>query len=254
MDWELLTRLGGVVFVNLILSGDNAVVIALAVRRLPGRQRRLAIFWGTAGAVGLRLLFAAVVTFLVGIPFLQAAGGLLLLWIAWKLVNDDAQPAGHVKAGQGLWDAVKIVMVADAVMSLDNVIALVGASGGEFWLLAVGVAMTIPLVVWGASLLSYLLDRFPVLAYAGAGLLVYITVEMVFADRGLAPYLHDYESLAWIIGLGAMLAFIAVAWLWQMVKRGFRRAGRRAEPAPKARQTGLPAEQRRPPDAVGRWR
>jgi YjbE family integral membrane protein len=218
--WLALVK---VLTVNLILSGDNAVVIAMAARRLQGRQRRQAILWGAAGAVILRLIFAAIISFLLEIPFLQVAGGLLLLWIAWKLVHEE--PGGEeeedskVQAGQTAWEAIRIIIVADAVMSLDNVIALVGAAriGDEvnFLLLGIGLATTIPLVIFGAALLTSLLDRFPVLVYVGAGLLVYIAVEMFFADKVLHHYLEPFASIEWIIGLTATAIFIAVAWLWK---------------------------------------
>jgi YjbE family integral membrane protein len=217
--WLALVK---VLTVNLILSGDNAVVIAMAARRLEGRQRRQAILWGAAGAVVLRLIFAAIISFLLEIPFLQVAGGLLLLWIAWKLVHEDTggdEEEDKVQAGQTAWEAIRIIIVADAVMSLDNVIALVGAAriGGdvEFSLLVIGLATTIPLVIFGAALLTALLDRFPILVYAGAGLLVYIAVEMFFADKVLHHYLEPYASIEWIIGLTATAIFIAIAWLWK---------------------------------------
>ena len=215
--WLALVK---VLTVNLILSGDNAVVIAMAARSLQGSQRRQAIIWGAAGAVILRLIFAAIISFLLAIPFLQVVGGLLLLWIAWKLVHDETEEGEEkIEAGQSAWEAIRIIIVADAVMSLDNVIALVGAAriGGEvnFVLLGIGLATTIPLVVFGAALLTSLLDRFPILIYAGAGLLVYIAVEMFFADKVLHHYLEPYASIEWIIGLTATAIFIAVAWLWK---------------------------------------
>src|SRR5918998_1226782 len=129
--WLALVK---VLAVNLILSGDNAVVIAMAARSLQGNQRRQAIIWGAAGAVALRLIFAAIISFLLEIPFLQVAGGLLLIWIAWKLVHDEAEEGEEkIEAGQSAWEAIRIIIIADAVMSLDNVIALVGAAriGGE---------------------------------------------------------------------------------------------------------------------------
>ena len=215
--WLALVK---VLTVNLILSGDNAVVIAMAARSLHGAQRRQAIIWGAAGAVILRLIFAAIISYLLEIPFLQVVGGLLLLWIAWKLVHDEAEEGEEkIEAGQSAWQAIRIIIVADAVMSLDNVIALVGAAriGGEvnFVLLGIGLATTIPLVVFGAALLTSLLDRFPILIYAGAGLLVYIAVEMFFADKVLHHYLEPYASIEWIIGLTATAIFIAIAWLWK---------------------------------------
>jgi YjbE family integral membrane protein len=221
LDAEFWGRLLLVLWVNLILSGDNAVVIAMAARSLEGRQRRQAIIWGAAGAVILRLIFAALISYLLEIPFLQVVGGLLLLWIAWKLVQDvhDEEGEDKVRAGTSAWEAIRIIILADAVMSLDNVIALVGAAriDGEvnFWLLVIGLATTIPLVIFGAALLTTLLDRFPILVYAGAGLLVYISVEMFFADKATHHYLEPYASIEWIIGLAATAAFILLAWLWK---------------------------------------
>ena len=215
---EWLSRLFGVLVVNLILSGDNAVVIAMAARRLEGANRRRAIIWGAAGAVILRLIFAAIITFLIQIPFLQVVGGLLLIWIAWRLIHDSEPEEGKIVAGQSAWDAIKIIIVADAVMSLDNVIALVQAAriDGEVSrsLIVIGLATTIPLVVFGAALLTSLLNRFPVLVYLGAALLVYLAIEMFFSDVFLHHYLEPYESIEWIIGIAAAAIFTALAWLW----------------------------------------
>lgn len=213
LNGEILARFLGVLGVDLILAGDNAVVIALAARRLEGPSRRKAIIWGAVGAVVLRLIFAATVIYLLSIPFLQAVGGLLLFWIAWKLFHEDPRQEKRVRAGESLWEAIKIIIVADAVMSLDNVFALVGVSGGNFLLLAIGIAITIPLVIYGSTLLTSLLDRFPVLVYAGAGLLVYIAVEMFFKDVGLYNYLEPLASVKWLIGLATVAIFTAAAWL-----------------------------------------
>jgi YjbE family integral membrane protein len=220
--WLALVK---VLTVNLILSGDNAVVIAMAARSLQGSQRRKAIIWGAAGAVILRLIFAAIISYLLEIPFLQVVGGLLLLWIAWKLVHDEAEEGEEkIEAGQSAWQAIRIIIVADAVMSLDNVIALVGAAriGGEVVpsLLVIGLATTIPLVVFGAALLTSLLDRFPILIYAGAALLVYISVEMFFADKATHHYLEPLVHFEWIIALSAALIFAAIAWLWKRRAQG----------------------------------
>jgi YjbE family integral membrane protein len=215
--WVALVK---VLTVNLILSGDNAVVIAMAARSLQGSQRRQAIIWGAAGAVVLRLIFAAIISFLLEIPFLQVAGGLLLIWIAWKLVHDEVEEGEEkIEAGQSALEAIRIIIIADAVMSLDNVIALVGAArlGGEvnWWLMGIGLGTTIPLVIFGAALLTSLLDRFPILVYAGAALLIYIAVEMFFADEVLHHYLEPLVSIEWIIGLSAAAIFTAIAWLWK---------------------------------------
>ena len=221
---ELLTgewfgRLLEVLIVNLILSGDNAVVIAMAARTLEGANRKKAIVLGAAGAVVLRLVFAGIITLLLEVPLLQVTGGLLLVWIAWGLIqSDDGDDEDKVKAGRSIWHAVRIIIVADAVMSLDNVIALVQAAriGGEveFSLLVIGLATTVPLVIFGAALLTSLLNRFPILVYGGAGLLVYLAVEMIFQDKVLHPYLEHFQSIEWLIGVIAAAVFIAIAWLW----------------------------------------
>ncbi len=214
LNGEILARFLGVLGVDLLLAGDNAVVIAMAARNLEGSNRRKAIILGAGGAVVLRLIFAAIITYLLLIPFLQAAGGLLLLWIAWKLVNEDPNEEEKVQAGESTWEAVKIIILADVVMSLDNVIALVGVSGGNLLLLAAGIALTIPLVIFGSALLTSLLSRFPILVYAGAGLLVYIAVEMLFQDVFLHDYLEPLANVEWLIGLGTAAVFTAIAWLW----------------------------------------
>src|SRR5215212_4004054 len=214
MTGEWIGRLVQVLIVNLILSGDNAVVIAMAARTLEGANRRKAIVLGAAGAVVLRLIFAGIITLLLEVPLLQVMGGLLLVWIAWGLIHDDEEDdEDKVKAGSSIWHAVRIIIVADAVMSLDNVIALVQAAriGGE---VEFGLVTTIPLVIFGAALLTSLLNRFPILVYVGAGLLVYLAVEMLFQDKVLHPYLEHYESIEWIIGIAAAGIFILVAWLW----------------------------------------
>lgn len=199
---------------NIVLSGDNAVVIAMAARKLEASHRRQAIVWGAAGAVVLRLVFAILVAYLLAIPFLQVLGGLLLLWIAWKLVHDEHEEEDRVQSGASALDAVKIIIAADAVMSLDNVIALVGAAKGDFLLLTIGILTTIPLVIFGSTLLAFMLDRFPVLVYGGAGLLVYIAVEMFFEDAALGRYLESYESVEWLIALTGVAVFVGIEWAW----------------------------------------
>ena len=214
---ELLGAFIGVLLIDLILSGDNAVVIALAVRNLQGNVRRRAIQLGVAAAIGLRIIFAFVVSFLVQIPLLQVVGGLLLIYISWELVKPEDKEA-DVEAGSGLWQSVKIIAVADAVMSLDNVIALVAISRnpeGEprVWLVALGIVLTIPIIMFGATILSNLMDRFPVIVYAGAALLVYVAVELMFADRlgVVQSFAHATEGYHKITALAAAVIFTVIA-------------------------------------------
>jgi YjbE family integral membrane protein len=217
LSGELFARFLGILAIDLILSGDNAVVIALAVRQLKGDTRRKAIILGATGAVLLRLFFAAIVTFLLQIPLLQAVGGALLLWVAWKLVHDSPgeEEDDEVQAGGNLWEAIRIIIIADVVMSLDNVVALVGVSGGNLALLVFGLALTIPLIIWGSTLLSALLDRWRWLVYVGAGILVYVAVEMLFEDRVVHGFIGDsLQNLETVIALAGTAVFLALAWLW----------------------------------------
>ena len=221
---EVLGAFVGVLLIDLILSGDNAVVIALAVRGLEGNVRRRAILFGVAAAIGLRIIFVFIVAFLVTLPFLQLVGGLLLIYISWQLVRQEDEEA-NVKAGSGLWQSVRIIAVADAVMSLDNVIALVAISrdsAGEprAWLVALGIALTIPIIVYGATILSNLMNRFPIIVYAGAALLVYVAVELMFDDRlGIVQTVSEAtEGYHRIIALAAAAIFTAIALL--VARRG----------------------------------
>lgn len=207
---ELFFRFLGVLAIDLILSGDNAVVIALAVQKLEGRTRRQAIFWGAMGAVVLRLFFATlVIWFIDDVPLLRAVGGLLLIWIAWKLLF-QGDSHDNVRSGGSIWEAIRIIVVADVIMSLDNVLALVAVSGESIALVAFGIVLTIPLIIFGAAILSGLMDRMPWLIYLGSGVLIYVAVEMFFADTVVLSILGDINhGLIRILGALAAAVFIA---------------------------------------------
>ena len=182
LDPHFWARLLEISFLNLLLSGDNAVVIALAVRALPRRQRLLGQIWGTVGAVVLRLLFVGVVSALLRIPLLRLAGGLLLVWIAAKLVQPtdaDEQAGRH---GTSFWEAVWIIIVADITMSLDNVLAIAAAAHGDMLLVVLGIAMSIPIVVGGSGLLARLMNRYPWIIWLGGGILGYVAGELMLDD------------------------------------------------------------------------
>jgi len=187
---ELLTltfwaALWKIILANIVLSGDNAVVIAMASRNLSEKYRSRAILFGSAGAVLLRLVFCAVIGVLLGIPYLKLVGGALLLWIGIKLAageDDDAD----IKAHDGLWAAIWTIVVADAVMSLDNAIAIAAAANGNFVLITAGLLISIPIIVFGATVISKLLDRLPWLGMIGAGLIGWIAGEVMADDDSVA--------------------------------------------------------------------
>ncbi|CAA9365745.1 MAG: Membrane protein TerC, possibly involved in tellurium resistance [uncultured Microvirga sp.] len=177
-----LTALVQIMLVNIVLSGDNAVVIALACRNLPPHQRKIGILLGTAVAIVLRIIFYLAITFLSGVPFLKVVGALLLFWIAIKLVVGEEEGGHEISASEQLWLAVRTVAIADAVMSLDNVLAIVGVAKGDDALAILGLVLSIPLIIVGASLITSLIQRFPVVVWIGAALLGWIAGEMLVDD------------------------------------------------------------------------
>jgi YjbE family integral membrane protein len=177
-----------IIGVNVILSGDNAVVIALAARSLPAQQQKQAVFWGAGAAIVLRIILTLFAVALLALPWLKLIGSLLLFWIGIKLlIPEDEDP--DIKAHEHLMSAIKTILIADLVMSLDNVIAVAAAAGGSVVLLVLGLAISIPLVIFGATLLIKLMERFPVIITIGAGLIGWVAGEMLVADAGLAPWL-----------------------------------------------------------------
>jgi YjbE family integral membrane protein len=213
LDAEFLVRLAGIILIDLTLAGDNALVIALAVRTLPRRLQFWGRIWGTVGALGLRLAFIGVATYLLAVPYLQAVGGLLLLWIAYKLVRpQQAHGEGHgVRQGATLKEAIWIIIVADAVMSLDNVLAVAAAAHGEMTLVVIGIGLSLPLVVWGSALLSVCMERWPWIIWLGGGVLGYVAGEMIMRDVGKRWF--DL-SHGWAVAVSLVLAVIIAALGW----------------------------------------
>jgi YjbE family integral membrane protein len=211
-DPDRLAAIASIVIIDLVLSGDNAVVIGMAASQLPADQRRKAILFGAAGAIGLRVLFTAMVAVLLGLPLLQLGGGLLLAWIAVKLLRPHEPEAG-VKAAASRWEAIRTIVMADVVMSLDNILAVGGAAHGELWLLLFGLMLSMPLITVGSGAVAWALDRLPWLVYVGSAVLAWTAGQMIVED----PYFHGFVGQAG--GLELILpglltvAVLATGWL-----------------------------------------
>lgn len=194
--------------INIVLSGDNAVVIALASKNLPLRQRKQAIWWGAFGAIGLRLILTLVAVSVLNIPYIQAGGSILLLWIAIKLLTDDDSHA-NIKEASTLGKAVWTIIVADFVMSLDNVLAIAAKGQGNMTVIILGIGLSIPIIIWGSSLVMNLLHKYPILVYIGAGVLGYTAGEMFVKDPKMIDLvLYHNEYLHTVIPIATTIVVI----------------------------------------------
>lgn len=216
VDPTFWARWLGIVIIDLTLAGDNALVIALAVRTLPRRQQLRGRLWGSLGAVVLRILFIAAVTFLLMIPLLQFLGGLLLVWIALKLVRQETDGEGPARHGTSVLEAIWIIIVADMVMSLDNVLAIAAAAHGDLVLVTFGISLSLPLVVWGSGILARLMTRYPWIVWLGGGILGYVAGEMLLKDALVAGWIGGVAIAALRrplpVGLGVLMT--ALGWWW----------------------------------------
>ncbi len=192
LSTQFLFALGSIILLDLVLAGDNAVVIAMASRKLPEKLRKKAVYIGTGGAVLIRAFMTLIATYLLTIPFLQAIGGLILLPIAFKLLK----PADHsleenskFQASANFLTAVKTIIIADAAMGIDNVLAIAGAAHGNMMLVLIGLAISIPIVVWGSQLIAGLMDRLPILVTIGSAILAYTSATMIIHDKIVGTFL-----------------------------------------------------------------
>ena len=220
------TALAKIIGVNIVLSGDNAVVIALAARSLPDRQRRQAIGWGAAAAVALRIVLTFFAVALLALPWLKLAGSALLLWIGVKLLVPE-EGGENVGAGDTLLAAIRTILIADVVMSIDNVVAVAAAAGGQWVLLLAGLAISVPLVVFGATLLVRMMERFPALVTAGAALIGFVAGEMAWDDQAIVAWTQPYPFLAQYVvaGLGAAFVLAVGQWLGRRAQARHAAAG-----------------------------
>ena len=215
-----------IIWINIILSGDNAVVIAMAARTLPAHQQRTAVFWGSGAAVVLRILLTVVAARLLALPYLQIVGGALLLWIGVQLLGeDDGNDGGETKHHGSLMAAVRTILIADLIMSLDNVIAVAAAAQGSMTLLVLGLAISIPLVIFGSTLMIRLMERFPVIVVLGAALIGWVGGETIANDAAFTAFREGKE---WIVYAAAALGAAVVVALGKLIQG---RSHRRREAA-----------------------
>ncbi|HUW25888.1 MAG TPA: TerC family protein [Gallionella sp.] len=204
-----------IIMIDLLLSGDNAVVIALACRNLPPHQRNKGILFGVGGAIGLRIMLTFFAVGMLSLPYLKLIGALLLLWIGIKLILPEQEHnTDHIKADTRLLGAIKTIIIADLVMSLDNVLGVAAVAKGNVWLLVFGLLISIPMIAWSSQLVLKLIDRYPVIIYIGGALLGYVAGEMLVGEALFATLLESRHYLHWLVpGLGALLVVATGRWL-----------------------------------------
>jgi YjbE family integral membrane protein len=192
---DYFSALLSIIVIDLVLAGDNAIVIGLAARTLPKDQQKKVILWGTVGAIAIRILATLAVVWLLKIPGLLLLGGVLLIWIAYKLLAEEKDH--NVKPSDNFWAAIKTIIIADALMGLDNVLAIAGASHGDFSLVVIGLLVSVPIVVWGSTLILKWVDRFPIIITIGAGVLAYTAAKMITDEKFLKGFFEDNPLLKW---------------------------------------------------------
>ena len=221
MSPQFWTGLMTIIWVNIILSGDNAVVIALAARSLPERQQKQAVFWGAGAAVLMRIGLTIVAVELLRFPYLKLVGAVLLLWIAVKLLVPEDHGGDGIESSSNLWSAIKTILIADLVMSLDNVIAVAAAAKGSMLLLIIGLAISIPLVVFGATMLMKLMERWPIIITIGAAILGWVAGEMGATDPAIAEWVNEHAAfLHWAAPAAGVVLVVAIGkWIAARAKK-----------------------------------
>jgi YjbE family integral membrane protein len=200
---DFLSALFAIVIIDLVLAGDNAIVIGLAARNLPKEQQKKVIFWGIVGAIGIRSLLTFAVVWLLKVPGLLLIGGVLLIWIAYKLLVEE-KDVEH-KAADNLWKAVQTIIIADTVMGLDNVLAVAGAAHGSFILVFLGLLISVPIVIWGSTLILKLIEKYPSIIYIGSAVLAWTATKMIVDEPFLKEFFNEYALIKW----GFMLIVVA---------------------------------------------
>jgi len=206
---QFWSALLAIIVIDLVLAGDNAIVIGMAARNLPAHQQKKAIIWGTVGAIIIRALATLAVVWLLRIPGLLLVGGLILIWISMKLL---VQEEGHetMKASGSLASAIWTIIVADTVMGLDNVIAVAGAAHGDFLLVIVGLIISVPIMVWGSTLILKIMERYPIVIFVGAGVLAYTAGSMVTSEKLLSPFFATYPWVKWLFIVAVVVSVLLI--------------------------------------------
>ncbi len=211
---EFLSALVSIIIIDLVLGGDNAIVIAMATRKLGKSIRKKAIFWGVLGAIVIRILMTIFAVYLLQIPLLKFFGGLLLLWIAFNLLYDKGDKNGEVEAKEGLMAAVQTIIVADVIMGIDNVLAIAGAANGNILLVVIGLIISIPIIVFGSTIILKFIDRFPIIIYIGAAVIAYVAGDMIVSDvfmhEKVFHLLGDYD---WVVAITTMIGVLGAGFL-----------------------------------------
>jgi YjbE family integral membrane protein len=208
-----LSALLAIVLIDLVLAGDNAIVIALAARKLPPHLQTKAIVWGTVGAIAVRTAMTVGVVWLLKIPGLMLVGGLGLVWIAYRLLAPDRGGPSHEPSATTFWGAMKTIVIADALMGVDNVLGVAGAAKGSFDLVIIGLLISVPIVVWGSTLVLRLVERFPVITYVGAGVLAYTAAHMIVGEP-LLDAVFDPSILNRVLAHAVLIAGVLGAGWW----------------------------------------
>ena len=209
---DVVSGLLAIILLDLVLAGDNAIVIAMAASRLPKELQNKAIFWGTFGAIAVRFAMTAIVVYLLKLPGLLLAGGLLLLPIAWNLLRHRNNDDPKFRQAHTFWQALRTIILADALMGLDNVLAIAGAAKGHLGLVIIGLLITVPLVVWGSTLILKLLGRFPVIIYIGAAAIAWTSARMISSDHLLDPWFDSHAWAVWTLDAVLVTGVCGLGW------------------------------------------
>lgn len=204
--WEILIS---IIIIDLVLAGDNAIVIGLAARNLPQQQQKKVIFWGTFGAITIRSLLTLIVVKLLEIPGLLLAGGILLIWIAYKLLVEE-KSHDNIKSGDHVFSAIKTIIIADTVMGLDNVLAVAGAAHGNFFMVILGLLVSIPIVIWGSTIILKWVDRFPIIIYIGSGVLAWTAAKMIVDETFLKQFFENQPIIKWVLTILIIVGVLLV--------------------------------------------